>query len=246
MAVKQETIDKYVGKVFKTNKCGDVEVLEYINSSKVLVKFIKCGAEKFVSLQSLKMGSISNKTAKRKPNGVSSLLRKRARHKWGGMFERCYSERYLSKNPTYRGCEVSDEFKDFEYFYEWCINQTGFANHLWHLEKDILVKGNKVYGEHTCCFVPQEINNLFVLHKPHRGGLPIGVRYNKIFNLYYSSVRIFNEEIDLGFYCTPTEAFYAYKAAKESHIKDVANKWKDQIDLKVYEALMNWTIEIDD
>ena len=50
----------------------------------------------------------------------------------------------------------------------------------------------------------------------------------------------------MGFYCTPEEAFYAYKQAKEDYIKEVANKWKDQIDPRVYEALMNWTIEITD
>jgi hypothetical protein len=29
-------------------------------------------------------------------------------------------------------------------------------------------------------------------------------------------------------------------------VKDVANKWKDKIDPSAYEALMNWTINIDD
>ena len=42
------------------------------------------------------------------------------------------------------------------------------------------------------------------------------------------------------------EAFLAYKQAKELHIKEVANKWKDQIDPRVYEALMNYTVEITD
>lgn len=50
----------------------------------------------------------------------------------------------------------------------------------------------------------------------------------------------------LGNYATAEEAFYAYKEAKESYIKEVANKWKDQIDPKVYNALMNWEVEITD
>lgn len=35
----------------------------------------------------------------------------------------------------------------------------------------------------------------------------------------------------------------AYKQAKEAYIKEVANKWKDQIDPRVYEALMIWEVE---
>lgn len=50
----------------------------------------------------------------------------------------------------------------------------------------------------------------------------------------------------LGTYDTPEEAFYAYKPVKEAHIKSLAEKWKDKIDPRVYESLMNWTIEITD
>ena len=50
----------------------------------------------------------------------------------------------------------------------------------------------------------------------------------------------------LGGFDTPEEAFLAYKQAKEAYIKEVANKWKGQIDPKVYEALMNWNVEITD
>ena len=48
----------------------------------------------------------------------------------------------------------------------------------------------------------------------------------------------------LGQYSTPEEAFYAYKAAKEKRIKEVAEDWKDQIDPRVYEALMKYEVDI--
>lgn len=54
------------------------------------------------------------------------------------------------------------------------------------------------------------------------------------------------EVIHLGYFDTPEEAFYAYKPVKEAYIKALAEKWKDQIDTRAYEALMNWTIEITD
>ena len=63
---------------------------------------------------------------------------------------------------------------------------------LYHLDKDILVKGNKVYSPETCCFVPQEINSLLVTSVRSRGDQPIGVSYNKLtqkYEAYYNERR---------------------------------------------------------
>ena len=37
-----------------------------------------------------------------------------------------------------------------------------------------------------------------------------------------------------------------YKLEKEKYIKEVADKWKDNIDIMVYEALMNYEVSIYD
>ena len=50
----------------------------------------------------------------------------------------------------------------------------------------------------------------------------------------------------LGSFDTPEEAFQAYKVAKESHIKEIADKWKDKIEPRVYEAMYNYKVEITD
>ena len=42
------------------------------------------------------------------------------------------------------------------------------------------------------------------------------------------------------------EAFNAYKTAKEIYIKELANKWEGKIDIRAYEALMNYAVEITD
>lgn len=42
------------------------------------------------------------------------------------------------------------------------------------------------------------------------------------------------------------EAFYKYKEAKELYIKEVADKWKNQIPEKVHNALYNYVVEITD
>lgn len=50
----------------------------------------------------------------------------------------------------------------------------------------------------------------------------------------------------LGLFKTELEAFKAYKVAKESFVKEQANKWKGQIDDRAYNALMNYEVNIDD
>ena len=45
---------------------------------------------------------------------------------------------------------------------------------------------------------------------------------------------------------TVEQAFNVYKKAKESYIKEVAEKWKDRIDTGVYQALLNYKVNIDD
>ena len=50
----------------------------------------------------------------------------------------------------------------------------------------------------------------------------------------------------LGYFKTEIETFNAYKQAKEAFIKEQANKFKSQIDDRAYNALMNYTVNIDD
>ena len=50
----------------------------------------------------------------------------------------------------------------------------------------------------------------------------------------------------MKYFNTELEAFNAYKTAKESFIKEQANKWKSQIDNRAYNALMNYEVEITD
>ncbi|MEF2093047.1 hypothetical protein V3421_30760, partial [Pseudomonas aeruginosa] len=94
---------------------------------------------------------------------------------WCNMLRRCYSDSFKKKQPTYEGCEVGDKFKSYEYFYEWCHIQIGFANKDWQLDKDLLIKGNKVYNESTCVFIPKDINSLLTKSAASRGEHLIGV-----------------------------------------------------------------------
>ena len=76
--------------------------------------------------------------------------------------------------------------------------------------------------------------------------LPIGVTFCKITDKFSAKFTSKNKCVNLGRFNSSDEAFEAYKHAKELHIKTEAREWKGIISVKVYEALMNWEVCIDD
>jgi hypothetical protein len=154
---------------------------------------------------------------------------------WIKMLQRCYSEKSFIKHPTYKDVTVCEEWHNFQNFAQWYENNyvEGFE-----LDKDILVKGNKMYSPKTCCFILKEINNVFKGSKQGKFTRGVNAAGNK-FRASYQSKHI-------GSYSTPEQAFQAYKTAKEKHIKEVAEKYKNQITKEVYNALYNYQVEITD
>ena len=243
-----------VGKIFETNSYGKLEVIKYNNAIEVYVRFLDRGYETVTQAKQIVLGKVKDRllpsifgvgvigeysiSVKRKPIKEYDL--------WRGMLERCYDNKRQTRYPTYKDCTVSENFKYFPFFKDWCNNQIGFGLEGWCLDKDLLIKGNKVYSEDTCCFVPAEINSLFVNCSKTRGDSAIGTCYSKAHKKYLSNIRKCGKLIHLGHFDSEIEAFLAYKQAKESYIKEVANKWKDQIDQRVYEALMHYQVEITD
>lgn len=77
---------------------------------------------------------------------------------WMSMLKRCYDQNHLKQYSTYSDCEVCEEWLKISNFKKWFDKNYVQG---WQIDKDILVKGNRVYSPETCCFVPQEINNVF-------------------------------------------------------------------------------------
>lgn len=164
---------------------------------------------------------------------------------WKAMLCRCYSNNYQEKKPTYIGCYVCEEWLLFTNFKKW------YETHYrldYHLDKDILFKGNKLYSPETCSFVPQEINKLFLKRDSKRGNLPIGVILYKRKNKFLSRLSMNGKKHIIGLFDTPHEAFYAYKIAKENYIKNVAKKYYDLgiIEKRIYNAMMIYDVNIND
>ena len=249
-----------VGKVFKSKSSGDFKILKYNDRANVEIQFLKTGFEMVARLSHIRNGKVKDPyspsvygigvVGTKYPSRVNGVQTKECAL-WTSMLERCYSDAFKKKRPTYEGCKVSDNFKSYEYFYEWCNKQIGFGNdgngNPFQLDKDLLVKGNKVYSENTCVFIPSEINSLLIKCTASRGEHLIGVYWSKTANAFVARVsRNKGGSEHLGLFNTEIEAFNAYKQAKENYIKELANKWKDQIDPRAYEALMNYKVEITD
>ena len=245
-----------VGKVCKSKSSDDFKILKYNDAYNVDVQFLKTGYEMVARLNHIKSGKVRDPYS---PSvfGVGIVGTKYSISEggvetkeyvlWKGMLRRCYSDNFKKRYPTYEYCKVSENFKYYEYFYEWCNKQIGFNNGGWHLDKDLLVKGNKVYSESTCVFLPAEINSLLVKSDKIRGKHPIGVSWNKRDEVFVAKVKKSKGKSEyLGYFNTEIEAFNAYKTAKESFVKEQAEKWKGEIDGRAYEALMNYTVDIDD
>ena len=95
---------------------------------------------------------------------------------WTHMLERCYDAKRQERQPTYKGCSVSDEWHIFSNFRAWMVAQDWEDK---HLDKDILFEGNKVYGAETCIFVTRMVNNFTIDSGATRGELMIGVHWDK-------------------------------------------------------------------
>lgn len=164
--------------------------------------------------------------------------------KWYNMIRRCYDSKYHKNKPTYEIAFVCEEWRYFSKFKEW-FNDNYIEGY--HLDKDILEKGNKIYSPTTCCFVPEDINALLTKSDAQRNNLPIGVKLTKS-KRYEARLSIYKGYIHLGTFDTPEEAFNIYKIEKEKWIKATAKFHFDNnlITERVYNALLNYKVSITD
>ena len=244
-----------LGNIYITREGYEITIVEYKDRFNCTVEFKNGYRLEDTSLQNVKNGLIKNPyhptiynigylgngEYKSSIFGENTYLYKT----WRSMFSRCYDKKIHERQPNYKDVTVCEEWHNFQNFAKWMENKYNPETmQSWHLDKDILIKGNKIYSPETCCFVPKIINSLLILGKRNRGDCPIGL--TKKGNRYEVRVsNIFRKEYK-GTYDSIEEAFNIYKIEKEKYIKEVAEGWKDKIDSKVYQALINYQVEITD
>lgn len=232
-----------IGEKHTTKEGYEVEIVEYINNTNCTLKFKSDILLYKIQYDNVKRGKVSY-PFHRTLYGVgflgignyTSSKNRKIYISWANMFKRCYSE----LEEAYKNTRVCDDWHNFQVFAEWFDKNyiEGFA-----LDKDILVKGNKIYSPETCCFVPQEVNNLFVKSKREDGESVLGVYHIKKTNKFRANIGIGKRHSKhIGNFSTSEEAFQAYVIAKEERVRELANKWKNIINIKVYQALLNYKV----
>lgn len=246
-----------LGKEFETNTCGKCVVVEYNRKTDVLVKFYEPFCLVRCSITNLERGGVFNPMFPSfHGKGFIGVGKYSSRNSepfklWGSILHRLYSEKALLKHPEYRHVKLHEDWHNFQNFAEWYYKQPfskakDQKGRFYHLDKDILSKGVKIYSPDTCCFVPQDINALLTLRGNDRGKYPIGVTLQRRTGKFLSYMNYYGKRRSLGVHSNIEDAFQAYKESKEVYIKEVAEKWKGKISEEAYKALMNWEIHIDD
>lgn len=239
-----------IGEKYTTNEGYSVEIIAYRGYKDCDIQF-EDGFIVTTTYQNIKKGQIKNPyhpsvfgvgylgigVHKTKIDGKDTKLYR----VWVSMLQRSYYHKWLNRHTTYIGCSVDKDWHNFQTFGEWFKQNYKEGQ---ELDKDILVKGNKIYSPETCCFVPKEINLLIIKNNIRRGEYPIGV--NKWKNKFKATLHKKRVYFHLGLFDTPKEAFQAYKTSKEVYIKEVVEKYKHQITEACYQALINYKIEIND
>jgi hypothetical protein len=240
-----------VGDRFETNNYGSCVVIEYIDCNNVRIRF-EDGAEKICTAQNLRNGNVKYPSLKFSGVGFigigiySYTSHKRIYMVWICMLQRCYNEDIQRKYPTYIGCTVDIRWHSFQNFAHDYLLMVG-SDLDWHLDKDILFKRNKIYSRETCCLVPSKINYLLTKSDASRGELRIGVTYREgRTKPYQARCNIEGKTKHLGSFKTEQEAYLVYKPAKEAEIKRLANLYKEELDPRVYQALVDYKVDFDD
>ena len=230
-----------------------VEIVEYNGSLNCNIKFLTDRGNILYNIENhrVKKGTVVNPYHPNKYNGFmgdgdyqSSYNNKHsiAYKVWSDMLKRVYSEKYHTIKPTYKDINLCEEWHNFQNFAKW--HEDNYNPEMmqgWHLDKDIICPDCKIYSPETCSFLPSEINAIFSSSKSYRGNLPIGVSKKRgHYEANFRNKFLGYSKNDINY------LFNLYKMAREDYTKEIAEKYKDIIKPRVYNALINYQVEITD
>lgn len=160
-------------KIYTSNNCGDFRIINYSCARSVEVEFILTGYKTTARSDDIVRGKVKDRM---KPTiyGVGFIgdgkyrstakgRRTESYNVWSNMIARCYCHKRQKRQPTYKGCTVDKAWHNFQVFSEWfSFNYVkGFD-----IDKDIKIKGNKIYSPEACMFVSRP-DNIEEAHAKH-------------------------------------------------------------------------------
>lgn len=165
---------------------------------------------------------------------MSSEKKKKMWSSWYNMMSRCYG--LQSRKKGHENCLVCKEWHiPFVYYKWWIDNYYEIGNEQMDLDKDILKKGNYIYSPKYAMYVPHRINTLFeqitckINYKNGKYVLNFGGKEKRI------------EKFD-----TELEAKQRWIEYKTKLIRDCAAQYKGKIPDRLYNAMIEWKIELSD
>lgn len=173
---------------------------------------------------------------------------------WTSMHDRAGN--FDGKHPSYADVTVAKEWWNYQNFAKW-YNERRYElkDDFLCIDKDILCPEARMYSPETCVLIPNTINEVFKnfdnYKRNNNEGLPNGVqrRSDSKSIRYRSEARYLdeygNKVAKRRTFDNVFDAFCYYKEAKEKYIKQLAEKYKEVIDPRVYNKLMNYELTTD-
>lgn len=150
---------------------------------------------------------------------------------WAAMIGRCYNAKVQARQATYIGCSVTPEWRVFSVFKAWMEKQDWEGK---HLDKDLLLPGNKVYRPETCVFVSPFINGMLTRLRGQRG-----FHWNKHAKQFQVQGTIMGsgKRVTIGYADNILDARAMYLAHRKEYIREVISRQKNTLIIRALEEL---------
>lgn len=257
-----------IGQIYESRTYGKYVVVDTLPGDKSKIRFVSTGYECVVCTSEVYRGRVKDYM---KPHvaGVGYLGEGRycatesidgkkkntpAYEVWNGIIKRCYNDKWrdTQRRQDYEGVEVAPEWHNFQNFAEWYYSQENWDKGF-DVDKDLLEFGSRLYSPETCSLVPPAVNSLFTGSNERLSlrELPKGVHFCKTKQVYVAQLNRGEftksgnkKQSYLGQFKDKVPAILAYKKAKEEHVREVAEKYKDVLHPQVYSNLIAYEVDV--
>lgn len=254
MLENQNDRQKYIGKIFESNSCGDFKILGAYevakNGSKnYVVEFIDTKYQTvatYLQIRNLRIkdnyypsvyniGYIGDYEGKVSKDKYYTM--------WHSMIQRCYGSK--DKSKTYNDVEISKEWHNFTNFTNDIKQLIGYDNIAeypnikFELDKDILSdKNNKIYSKETCCFIPKKLNMFFVGKKSRLEKKYKGVYYSYKSKTFGGQANFEGTYYRKDGFHKPSDAYVWYYNVKKASLQKYFKEQFSFVDAKVKNAMI--------